>query len=145
MPKLRLFKGQRLDYPLQRLQIALDHPRIALKLSITHAVLPEQRERHQTARAVWYHPHRIVECPAVRQRDHMVQHAERIGGREFNFHLAEVRVDDPFAVDLGDGLDEGGRPLRHVGRVGGEGVDAGGGGGDGRDDKLRVQLEFNLR
>ena len=123
MPMMRLFKGQRLDYLLQRLQIALDHPRVALKLRIAHAVLPEQGERHQTARAVWYHPHRIVERPAVRQRDHMVQYAERIGGRELDFHLAEAGVDDPLAVDVGDGLDEGGRPLRHVGRVGGEGVD----------------------
>ena len=79
MPMMRLFKGRRLDYPLQRLQVALDHPRIALKLRIAHAFVPEQRERQQTARAVWYHPHRIVKRLAVRQRDHMVQHAERIG------------------------------------------------------------------
>ena len=124
MPMMRLFKGQRLDYPLQRLQIALDHRRVALKLRIAHAFVPEQRKRHQTARAVWYHPHRIVERLTVRQRDYMVQHTERIGGRELDFHLAEIRVDDPFAADVGDGLDEGGRPLRHVGRVGGEGVDA---------------------
>ena len=79
VPMMRLFKGQRLDCSLQRLQIALDHPRVALEFRIAHAFVPEQRERHQTPRAVWYHPHRIVERLAVRQRDHMVQHAERIG------------------------------------------------------------------